>query len=278
MTTDYTQCCPSQKKKATESPVGEPKKKKRKIPSEDPDYDPLKDREESASPQPSTSGYTNVPPKPSTTPKPPNIVSVLPAHVQASLNVNTNTSTKTVTTQFKPRIQVVSSAAHNAGQRPKVSGPGYIKILPGGIRVPGNTPTPRATYTNRQIIPSLTQTTPTPIIQLQPRQQHPNAQKQPPVRGIQAASPTMKHEWFEKTVRAAARVNSNLSYTLTQLNRAQSNAQSVEALAVVHNKLQEILSTSINSLIQIRKNLRTEFIAGKFFLYKLCICIDISNG
>lgn len=72
----------------------------------------------------------------------------------------------------------------------------------------------------------------------------------------------MKHEWFEKTVRAAARVNSNLSYTLTQLNKAQSNASSVEQLAVVHNKLQEILSSSINSLIQIRKNLRTEFIAG----------------
>ncbi|XP_030761331.1 uncharacterized protein LOC115886369 [Sitophilus oryzae] len=73
---------------------------------------------------------------------------------------------------------------------------------------------------------------------------------------------TVKHEWFEKTVRASARVNSNLSYTLTQLNRQQSVATSVEALAVVHNKLQEVLSTSINTLIQIRKNLRTEFIAG----------------
>ncbi|XP_044254333.1 uncharacterized protein LOC123004887 isoform X2 [Tribolium madens] len=72
----------------------------------------------------------------------------------------------------------------------------------------------------------------------------------------------MKHEWFEKTVRAAARVNSHLSYTLTQLNKAQSQAGSVEELAVVHNKLQEILSSSINSLIQIRKNLRTEFITG----------------
>jgi hypothetical protein len=75
-------------------------------------------------------------------------------------------------------------------------------------------------------------------------------------------SSMMKHEWFEKTVRAAARVNSHLSYTLTQLNKAQTQAASVEELAVVHNKLQEILSSSINSLIQIRKNLRTEFIAG----------------
>lgn len=72
----------------------------------------------------------------------------------------------------------------------------------------------------------------------------------------------LQHEWFEKTVRASAKVNSNLSFTLTQLGKAQARASTVESLAVVHNKLQEILSTSINSLIQIRKNLRTEFIAG----------------
>lgn len=102
-----------------------------------------------------------------------------------------------------------------------------------------------------------------------------------PVRATKLPStmPTMKHEWFEKTVRAAARVNSNLSYTLTQLNRCvftyivfrqveryifrqQSQAANVESLAVVHNKLQEVLSTTINSLIQIRKNLRSEFISG----------------
>lgn len=76
---------------------------------------------------------------------------------------------------------------------------------------------------------------------------------------------SMKHEWFERTVIAAARVNSNLSYTLTQLNRAQANATSVELLAVVHNKLQEILSSSINSLISIRKKLRLEFIEGDYF-------------
>lgn len=85
--------------------------------------------------------------------------------------------------------------------------------------------------------------------------------KPPVLRPLRPAT-TTKHEWFEKTVRSSARVNSNLSYTLTQLNRAQANATSVESLAVVHNKLQEILSSSINSLIQIRKNLRTEFIAG----------------
>lgn len=129
--------------------------------------------------------------------------------------------------------------------RAATSSPGYIKILPGGVRVQCNPIPPRQTFTPRQGT-----TTPRQLT---------------PVRPIRPALPQpMKHEWFEKTVRAAARVNSNLSYTLTQLNRAQANASSVEALAVVHNKLQEILSTSINSLIQIRKNLRTEFISGKF--------------
>ncbi|VEN40233.1 unnamed protein product [Callosobruchus maculatus] len=127
--------------------------------------------------------------------------------------------------------------------------PGYIKILPGGVVVPGNTPRPM------RVMPPRPQHT---VI----RQQAPTqSMVRPRVQGSAAQSPT-KHEWFEKTVRAAARVNSNLSYTLTNLNRAQAAATSVEALAVVHNKLQEILSTSINSLIQIRKNLRAEFIQG----------------
>lgn len=147
--------------------------------------------------------------------------------------------------------------------RPKITGPGYVKILPGGIRVPGNAPTPRNTNYARQIFPTTTQVSTNAAPSAQSKQPLPTQPKQQAVRNPQVATSTMKHEWFEKTVRAAARVNSNLSYTLTQLNRAQTNAQSVEALAVVHNKLQEILSTSINSLIQIRKNLRTEFIAGK---------------
>lgn len=153
-------------------------------------------------------------------------------------------------------------------QRPKISGPGYIKILPGGIRIPGNAPTPRnITYTPRQPTPNTTQTTLSSLASAVQQRQTPSTQPKPqPARNAQMTTTSMKHEWFEKTVRAAARVNSNLSYTLTQLNRAQANAQSVEALAVVHNKLQEILSTSINSLIQIRKNLRTEFIAGKYQL------------
>lgn len=167
---------------------------------------------------------------------------------------------------YKPYVIIfINNFNLFTAQRPKVSGPGYIKILPGGIRIPGNAPTPRnITYTPRQASQSTTQTTLSSLAASVQQKQTPTQSKHQPIRNAQMASPSMKHEWFEKTVRAAARVNSNLSYTLTQLNRAQANAQSVEALAVVHNKLQEILSTSINSLIQIRKNLRTEFIAGKY--------------
>nr|CAI5835056.1 unnamed protein product [Callosobruchus analis] len=168
--TDHALCCQSLKKKATDSPAEQPKRKRRR-----------------AAP-------------------------------------------------FRPTLQP-SGMASTQTQRPATTpSPGYIKILPGGVVVPGNTPRPVRLMTPRPQPPAM-------------RAQTPNQSQ-------------IKHEWFEKTVRAAARVNSNLSYTLTNLNRAQAAATSVEALAVIHNKLQEILSTSINSLIQIRKNLRAEFIQG----------------
>ncbi|KAJ8964025.1 hypothetical protein NQ314_005165 [Rhamnusium bicolor] len=262
MTTDFTQCCLSQKKKYTEPLPNEPKKKKRKS-SVDPDYDPFREQD---SPQPSTSGV-----KPQTAEaigpvtKP---VPILPRPLDPNHNAgvvtqvtSSNTLFKVGNTTFRPRSSTFCQPRPRNNKlctvylqhtnailiffpavRPS-SGPGYIKIMPGGIRVTPTT-TRAQTYVSSSSIrpqPSFNQRLPRPVGN---------------------ASSQMKHEWFEKTVRAAARVNSNLSYTLTQLNRAQATAASVEALAVVHNKLQEILSTSINSLIQIRKNLRTEFIAG----------------
>lgn len=71
-----------------------------------------------------------------------------------------------------------------------------------------------------------------------------------------------KQEWFERASNLANRVNDNLSKRLQTLATAQAKADSLEQLASVHNSLQEILSNSINSLIQVRKNLRTEFING----------------
>ncbi|CAG9835862.1 unnamed protein product [Diabrotica balteata] len=212
MKVDHCQCCIPQKKKAPEpSPKAETastRKRKRYVEPDDPDYNPLKDRE---SPPPSGSSTPTQQKMPALTPKP-----------QTVLNSTVATKPPTlrpmVTPIVRPRMPVTSTGRPQAG---------YVRVAPGTLRAKAPVVTPVATALR-------------------------------PIRPINA----IKHEWFEKTVRAAARVNSNLSYTLTQLNRAQANATSVEALAVVHNKLQEILSSSINSLIQIRKNLRTEFIAG----------------
>ncbi|XP_074025973.1 uncharacterized protein isoform X2 [Leptinotarsa decemlineata] len=230
LTTDYCQCCIPHKKKAAEPAAGEPKRKRKK-PSEpeDPDYDPFKDRD-TPSPAVATASPATVAPVPEKAAPPP--LAKAPETPKAPQtggpqkigHVPANAAFRTVGPGHtpRPRVQVVQQ-----GPVRPTSSPGYVKIMPSGVRVPGNA-----------------------------------SIRPPALRPLRPNVPQMKHEWFEKTVRAAARVNSNLSYTLTQLNRAQASATSVEGLAVVHNKLQEILSTSINSLIQIRKNLRTEFIAG----------------
>lgn len=74
--------------------------------------------------------------------------------------------------------------------------------------------------------------------------------------------PGLKHEWFESSARATAKVHTKLSYEISLLSKDQSKASTIEELAKIHNKLQEVLSTSINSLIQVRRNLRSEFLAG----------------
>ncbi|KAJ8976549.1 hypothetical protein NQ317_011813 [Molorchus minor] len=244
MTTDYTQCCLSQKKKYVDPHPSEPKKKKRKSSMNDPDYDPTRD---APSPQPSTSTAKSGDLEDATQKPVPILPKPIPTITAGASTSGTtfrvgNTTFRPRQSTFsqpRPRVQVIGPTS-GPSVRPTTPSPGYIKILPGGIRVQ---PTP-----GRQSTSSFVSASP----------------RQPTFRALRPTTPSnqMKHEWFEKTVRAAARVNSNLSYTLTQLNRAQATASSVEALAVVHNKLQEILSTSINSLIQIRKNLRTEFIAG----------------
>lgn len=172
---------------------------------------------------------------------PPPVVTPTPSTSQQVITPKMPTFSPRVTpspVQIRPNLMRPGLASQNRPRMPIMTPPGprpqqgFLKVMPGGVRLPG----PSVSNAAAAARPGLLR----------------------PIR----PSNTMKHEWFEKTVRAAARVNSNLSYTLTQLNRAQANATSVEGLAVVHNKLQEILSSSINSLIQIRKNLRTEFIAG----------------
>ncbi|XP_017783247.1 PREDICTED: arrestin domain-containing protein F [Nicrophorus vespilloides] len=65
--------------------------------------------------------------------------------------------------------------------------------------------------------------------------------------------------WFEKATKLVGNITEKLSCQISLLSSEQKSAGTVEKLAVVHNKLQELLSTSVNSLIQVRKNLRNEF-------------------
>lgn len=72
----------------------------------------------------------------------------------------------------------------------------------------------------------------------------------------------LKHDWFDNAVKVTSNVHTKLSYNMSLLNRDVNGAKSVEDLAKIHNRLQEVLSNSINSLIAVRKNLRSEFLSG----------------
>lgn len=72
----------------------------------------------------------------------------------------------------------------------------------------------------------------------------------------------LRHEWFDSTARVAAKVHSTLSQDISALSKDQTTATTIEDLAKIHNKFQEVLSSSINSLIQIRRNLRSEFLSS----------------
>ncbi|XP_071056713.1 transcriptional regulator ATRX [Onthophagus taurus] len=73
-------------------------------------------------------------------------------------------------------------------------------------------------------------------------------------------APDTKHEWFEKAATVVSTITGNLSLTIDTLTNELKGSKTVENLAQVHNKLQELLSTSINSLIQVRKSLRNQFL------------------
>lgn len=82
-----------------------------------------------------------------------------------------------------------------------------------------------------------------------------------PVRLIHGGPRPLKQEWFDKAAQQAAGINGKLTTKLVELSQEQRAAITVEQMANIHNKLQELLSTSVNSLIQVRKNLRADFLS-----------------
>ncbi|XP_044749869.1 transcription initiation factor TFIID subunit 3-like isoform X2 [Coccinella septempunctata] len=256
---DLTNCCQSQNRKRQMDSEKETEKevvkrpKRRRQEEDDPDYNPYAQHadERSNSPIASTSGVKVVANVPKTLP------ALQPKPVAARSEVSFIGQSPSATVRIGSTVINVKSTG-TSGQLANAS-PSAPRNT--AIRTPVPNARPKPTFTPRNPTQSAARSAVTPAAPAVGSLAH--------IRSVATKSqatphsqPMMKHEWFEKTVRAAARVNSNLSYTLTQLNKAQSSASSVEQLAVVHNKLQEILSSSINSLIQIRKNLRTEFIAG----------------
>ncbi|CAH0560999.1 unnamed protein product [Brassicogethes aeneus] len=266
LTTDHSQCCGRKKSEVNKgvaalvegekTPGKTPSRKRRRNSNDDPDYAPIDDTIDL--PKPTTSNTpvmkANLPP-------------LQPNPFAAKFNMPGITlvpPTKKDGNSMKPMLVMNKSGQ----QMPRLMGPnvrmrgpgqtashGFVKIVPGGMG--GQRPPMRIGQARGQWVSQAKGASPrTPT-------NAPRASAPSPAAGAAIKRPgQMRHEWFEKTVRSTAKVNSNLSYTLTQLGRAQAQASTVEALAVVHNKLQEILSSSINSLIQIRKNLRTEFISG----------------
>ncbi|XP_050300373.1 uncharacterized protein LOC126738929 isoform X2 [Anthonomus grandis grandis] len=256
MTTDYTTCClsPEPKKDESKTPAVNRNRRKRSDYEVDPDYTPIKDDDQPPSKKLSPTPPITTTPVPLLRPIAPksNIVrSLTPGLVRPQIS-STGNQVFRITQPANARFSTPTSYTlqKTTAQGTNIKSPAFITV-----------PSSKASTGYIQIVPTSTRMV-RPLGSISTTNSTKPTGASPLRTQLQQRDLQMKHEWFEKTVRAAARVNSNLSYTLTQLNRQQSQASSVEALAMVHNKLQEVLSTSINSLIQIRKNLRTEFIAG----------------
>ncbi|CAG9765504.1 unnamed protein product [Ceutorhynchus assimilis] len=250
MTTDYTKCCSKEKVEEGKPPGQRAKRRRNNNEDSDPDYNVHESAEPSAKRQhlsaaatASTNQLRTLAPKPSTA------TSIVAPSRQA---IRPQVGSKIDPVRFRPmgnsQIRGVPPGFVAKPGTPGVS-PNFVKLVPQQRLARPMAPSQQVRPLSYTVVSGTTNGRPT-LSTIRPAAKPANQ------------IPPMKHEWFEKTVRAAARVNSNLSYTLTQLNRQQSQANSVESLAVVHNKLQEVLSTSINSLIQVRKNLRAEFLVG----------------
>lgn len=74
--------------------------------------------------------------------------------------------------------------------------------------------------------------------------------------------PGLKHEWFDSASKTSLDIQTKLSCSIAELSIDKLRATTMEDLATIHNKFQEVLSKSINSMIQIRRTLRNDFLAS----------------
>lgn len=74
--------------------------------------------------------------------------------------------------------------------------------------------------------------------------------------------PGLKYEWFEQATKNTVDIQTKLSFNISTLNAQKDTATTMDDLAKIHNKFQEVLSKSINSMIQIRRTLRNDFLSS----------------
>lgn len=74
--------------------------------------------------------------------------------------------------------------------------------------------------------------------------------------------PGLKYQWFDIASKNSRDIQTSLSNSISELSVDKEKATTMEDLASIHNKFQEVLSKSINSMIQIRRNLRNDFLSS----------------
>lgn len=74
--------------------------------------------------------------------------------------------------------------------------------------------------------------------------------------------PGLQYEWFDNAAKNSGEIQAKLSIGLSKLSMEKSEANTIDDLARIHNKFQEILSNTINAMIMVRKGLRTNFLAS----------------
>lgn len=78
----------------------------------------------------------------------------------------------------------------------------------------------------------------------------------------QSLMPGLKYEWFDNAARNSVDIQTKLSSSISELSVQKGKATTMDDLAKIHNKFQEMLSKSINSMIQIRRTLRNDFLSS----------------
>lgn len=281
---DFSMCCSN---KSAQQKYSMPVRKRRRVPSEDQTYHPSLDKDLMESRRSnnmlkkalnSSASIMNVnkplpPLQKGVLQSPPPLVGISGSNtINIRFNQSTpNQRTSTITTNMRgfPAIQPRPTIL-NSGVRPQLSAkPVQLLCATNNRPITSNTVSNMAASLNNQLtnaargsqnfIP-LNNTTNAAQGNIVRVTNH-NPQQNRRVSSLPTHFPPgIRNNWFNQAATITSTIVARLSTSLVDLSNEQANATSVEQLATVHNKLQELLSSSVNSMIQVRKNLRNEFL------------------